>query len=107
MATPCAPRNWPHRARRRLTRPRGARLGAEAVSVGGHLDGQLRLGQDLVHVHATQRDLRGARQADGAVAHAVNLRQQWAAAGSGVVGGCQQQQQRRPRTVQQANRLVP
>ena len=55
------------------TRPRRASLGSEAVAKGCHLHGQLALRQNLVHAHAAQRDLSGARQAHRAVLHAVDL----------------------------------
>lgn len=51
-----------------------ARLGAEAVAKGGHADGQLRLAENLIHVHAAQGNLSGAGQAGGGVGQGVNLR---------------------------------
>jgi hypothetical protein len=76
-----------HQGRRVLaaqafTRPGCPRLCAEAVPVGGHLDGQLRFRQDAVHADTAQRDLGGAGQAQRRVLDAVDLREgrRWGAA---------------------------
>ena len=43
--------------------PRGPRLGAKAVPESSHLDGEVRLIEQLVHVQATKRHLGSAREA--------------------------------------------
>ena len=49
-------------------------LCAEAVAKACKLEGQLLLGQSLVHVHGPQRHLCRASQAQGGVLHRVYLR---------------------------------
>ncbi len=49
------------------------RLRPEAVPERRHLDGQLLLGQDAVHVHTAQGHLGSARQAQRAVLDRVDL----------------------------------
>ena len=67
---PCHPGR--HRAcGRQLTR--GAGLRTEAVPKGCHLNGELCLVQDLIHVQTSQGDLCSTRQAQTRVAHAVDL----------------------------------
>lgn len=53
----------------------GASFSSEAVTKTCHLDGQLLLRQDLVHVHSTQRHLRRSCQAQRRILHTIHLQQ--------------------------------
>ena len=48
-------------------------LRPEAVAIGGHLDGQVGLVQELIHVQTSQRYLSGSGEAEGGVRHRINL----------------------------------
>ena len=52
-----------------------ASFSSKAVTKTCHLDGQLLLRQDLVHVHSTQRHLSGSCQAQRRILHTIHLQQ--------------------------------